>query len=333
MKSKKINSPNYNGKIFINPVPTTVTKPGTVWKALKNSFLNKTETTPKFKCGPFKVDLQKLNALPPDTLRVTWLGHSSSIIEIEGKRILTDPVYSKHASPFTFMGPERFFDIPIAIEDIPELSGIIISHDHYDHLDHDAVRELGKRGNNFFCPLGVGDRLASWGISKEKIHEFDWWDELDINGLKLIAAPARHFSGRTLLDRFKTLWASWIILGKTHSVYFGADSGMFPGFKEIGDKFGPFDLTMLEIGAYNQANWPDIHLGPENALEAHLDLKGKLLLPLHWGTFNLAFHPWKEPAEQIEELARNKNVSLIMPPPGEIIEVDQPFISKWWEQF
>ena len=328
------NSLNFNGRIFLNTIPTVVTKQGAFLKILRENFFDKNKhlREPKQPLGPFKADLKVLNSLPKETLRVTWLGHSTVLFEIDGKLVLTDPVWAARASPFSFLGPKRFFEVPINLEELPPLDGIIISHNHYDHLDSKTVKILGEKGNRFFCPLGVGIWLQKYGIAKKNITEFDWWDEINFDGFSIIATPARHFSGRWLTDRFKTLWASWIIAGPRHNVFFGADSGMFPGFKEIGDKYGPFDLTALEIGAAND-DWEDIHMGPIKAVEAQLMLNGRLLLPIHWATFNLSTHPWQEPIESLIPYAEEKGIKLLIPEPGETIKANQDYNSNWWSKW
>ncbi len=331
---KKFNSPNFNGKIFLNPVPSVVTKQGAFLKILRENFFdrNKHRREPEKRPGPFRADLAVLGNLPENTLRVTWLGHSTVIFEMDGKRFLTDPVWAEVVSPFRFMGPKRFFDMPIRLEELPPIDKVIISHDHYDHLDKRAVRSLAAAGNEFVCPLGVGKRLKDFGVAADKISELDWWDEIKVaEGFKIAATPARHFSGRWINDRYKTLWASWVIIGPNHRVYYGADSGMFPGFEDIGNRYGPFDLTALEIGAAND-DWEDIHMGPIKAAEAHRMLKGRLMLPIHWGTFNLAMHGWTDPIEELIPYAAEKDISLIIPQPGETILIEGSYKNEWWKK-
>lgn len=333
MKDTRLESPNFNGKIFLNPVPTVVTRQGAFLKILRENFFDKNKhlREPPVCPGPFTPDLAKLNNLPPGTVRVTWIGHSTLILEIDGKRFLTDPVWAERVSPFNFIGPKRFFPAPIEIEELPHLDGIILSHDHYDHFDEEALKQLNKKNIPFFCPLGVGKRLEKLGVNTTHISEADWWDEIKLNeDFKLVATPARHFSGRWISDRFKTLWASWVIIGPEHKIYYGGDSGMFPGFKDIGDKYGPFDLTALEIGAANE-DWEDIHMGPFKAADAHLMLKGKLMLPIHWGTFNLAHHAWEAPVEDLIPYAAEKNIQLLIPEPGQTIPAEGAFNSEWWK--
>ena len=324
----------FNGKIYQNPVPTEVMKPGSFFRVLKKWFQKHPGSEPQILPGPFHTDLKLLNSLPKNSLRATWLGHSSTILEIDGSRILTDPLWYQRASPASFMGPKRYFDNPISIDDLPLIDFILLSHDHYDHLDRNAIITLLRKNIPLITMKGVGKRLLNWGLDRTLITELDWWEDLTITkGIKITALPSRHFSGRSLTDRFTTLWGSFAIKGPEHQIYYGADSGYYEGFKLIGDTFGPFDLTLLEIGAYNE-DWAAIHMGPEAAVQAHLDLKGKLLMPLHWGTFTLAFHPWKEPVERVIKAASFHRVPLLLPIPGQTWNItDGPYISQWWEAY
>jgi L-ascorbate metabolism protein UlaG (beta-lactamase superfamily) len=319
------------GKKYLNPVPTSVASGsvlGTIWKLLTN----KAETTPKIKLGPFATDVSIYQQALPSGLRITWIGHSSLLIEVDGLRILTDPVWSARASFASWIGPHRFFPAPLAIKDLPPLDAIIISHDHYDHLDANVIPLFANSTVPFYCSLGVGQYLTAWGIQKERITEMNWMDSATIAGSCIITSlPARHFSGRSLFNRFETLWSSFALKTTNHNIYYGADSGWFDGFQEIGEAYGPFDFTMLEVGAYNES-WADIHMGPDNAVRAHLALKGKLMMPIHWGTFNLALHPWKEPIERLLKGAHEKNIPLFIPKPGvPTLVTGGEYNSKWWE--
>lgn len=270
----KYSSDHFNGKIFLNPVPTNVMGKGAFMRIMKMYRQNYPDRTPSRPPGPFYADLNLLNHLPADTLRLTWLGHSSCLIEVDGKRFLTDPLWYQRASPFTAAGPKRFFQNPIPIHSLPPVDYILLSHDHYDHLDRQSILYLISKKIPVITLLGVGKRLTDWGADKSLVTELDWWQHIELsNGLSVTALPSRHFSGRWINDRFSTLWGSFAIKGPKHNVYFGADSGYYDGFKNIGDKLGPFDLTMLDSGAYNK-EWESIHMGPENALRAHLDLGG-----------------------------------------------------------
>jgi L-ascorbate metabolism protein UlaG (beta-lactamase superfamily) len=320
------------GNKFLNPVPTAVMLPGSFGRLLKAYAQNKNEVIPKHLPGPFTTDPQVYKTPPSSGLRVTWLGHSSLLIEIDGLSILTDPVWSDRVSFSKLIGPKRFFKPPLALQDLPPLDAVIISHDHYDHLDAPTIRFLAKRPIPFYCSLNVGRYLQQYGVEVGRITEMNWTSQAAIgkDGL-LTALPARHFSGRGLLNRFHTLWSSFVIRGSRHNIYYGADSGWYEGFREIGETYGPFDLTMLEIGASNPLLWPDIHMGPAHAAEAHLALKGRLMMPIHWGTFNLALHPWKEPIETLLQIAAQKNIRLVAPQPGEPYEVtDKEYVNPWW---
>jgi L-ascorbate metabolism protein UlaG (beta-lactamase superfamily) len=327
-------SDHYNGKIFLNPVPTEVMGPGSFFRVAGKYFKRQPGREPGEPLGPFKIDPALLRGLPPQGMRVTWLGHSSLILEVDGKRFLTDPVWYERASPFKYVGPKRFFKNPLDIDHLPPIDYILLSHDHYDHLDKQAIIRLTQKGIRVLTLLGVKKRLTDWGINKDLVSELDWWDSMLLDhDFKISIAPARHFSGRWLADRFTTLWGSFVMKGPLHSVYFGADSGYYNGFTTITEKLGPFNLALLEIGAYNE-EWEAIHMGPEKAVQAAIDLGRPLLMPIHWGTFNLAMHPWKEPVERLIAEAAKHNVELLLPAPGETIAVNkQPYNSMWWMKY
>jgi L-ascorbate metabolism protein UlaG (beta-lactamase superfamily) len=320
------------GKKFINPVPTELDSLNKLIPILKEYFNNKAENVPIKTLGPFKADTHIYKTPPASGLRVTWVGHSSLLIEIDGKTILTDPVWSNRVSFLSFLGPKRFFQPPLPLTDLPPLDAIIVSHDHYDHLDSGTINFFANKEVPFYCSLGVGQYLEKCGIPKAFVHELDWGDGVMLGHEHVItAAPARHFSGRGIVGRNETLWSSFVIRSPKHKVFFGADSGWFPGFKLIGSQYGPFDLTILEIGAYGK-NWPDIHMGPNNATNAHIALKGKIMMPIHWGTFNLAPHAWYEPIERLEQYAKEKHIKLFVPEPGEAVEV-KVYNSEWWKKY
>jgi L-ascorbate metabolism protein UlaG (beta-lactamase superfamily) len=267
-------------------------------------------------------------------LRVTWLGHSSVLLEIDGARILTDPVWSNRISPVAWAGPKRFFAPPLPLDELPELDVVVISHDHYDHLDRDTIEYLAQKGPVFAVPLGVGEYLEQWGVAPSRILEADWWEKFEVGSLRLTATPARHSSGRSLVrrDKDKTLWSGWAIEGPSHRVYFSGDTSLFPGFREIGSRLGPFDVTLLETGAYDEL-WPDNHMGPEQAVVAHTMLRGRLLIPIHWGTFDLGYHSWVEPAERTLVAASEVSVPVVIPRPGESVEpgnLPYPASARWW---
>ncbi|MDB4924742.1 MBL fold metallo-hydrolase [Mucilaginibacter sp.] len=318
---------------YLNPISTDEAGFDKMIPIIWAYATNKAEVIPAKTLGPFKTDTSIYQSPPKSGLRITWVGHSSLLIEIDGRTILTDPVWSQRVSFVRWMGPKRFFGPPIALSDLPPLDAIIVSHDHYDHLDKETIKFFAGTTIPFYCSLGVGQHLEKFGIVKNYITELDWGDSVMINhDCVITAAPARHFSGRGIFRRNETLWSSFIIKGKKHNIFFGADSGYFPGFKEIGELFGPFDLTILEIGAYGKY-WPDIHMGPDNASNAHLALKGKLMMPIHWGTFNLALHDWFEPIEKLQQYAVDKKIELFVPEPGKPTEVTGAYNSGWWKPY
>jgi L-ascorbate metabolism protein UlaG (beta-lactamase superfamily) len=327
------------GRRFLNPVPTAVGGLGIVFKVLPLYVQNRELVEPKRPLGPFRTDASVYATTPASGLRVTWFGHSASLIEIDGMRVLVDPVWEQRVSPFSFMGPKRFFQPTIALEELPAIDVVLISHDHYDHLGADTVRQLAKApgaaGARWVTSLGVGRRLRGFDVPAEKITELDWTESVEVGGLKVTAWPARHFSGRGVFDRFTTLWSSFVIEGPRHRVYYGADSGWWEGFGEIAAQYDGFDLTMLEIGAFHPL-WAAIHLGPDHAAKAFelMSPRGGLMMPIHWGLFNLALHAWKQPVERMLELADEKGIKLWLPEPGAPSEVvaGAELRSGWWER-
>ncbi len=270
---------------------------------------------------------------PQSGLRITWLGHSTMLIEIDGVRILTDPVWGPRASPSALVGPKRFQPVPLSLREMPPVDVVVVSHDHYDHLDYPTIRALAKTRVPFVTSLGVGAHLEYWGVQAERITELDWWEShtLPNTGVVLTAAPSQHFSGRGLKDRNATLWSSIAIRSLRHSVFFSGDTGLTTEYGSIRERLGPFDVVMLEIGAYYPA-WGDIHLGPDNALKAHAMLGG-VFLPVHWGTFSLAMHAWDQPAERLLELAPRTDAQLLMPRLGQAVEPAHAEIAKpWWRE-
>ncbi|MEE7545846.1 hydrolase [Xanthomonas sp. Kuri4-1] len=259
------------------------------------------------------------------------LGHSTVLMKLDGGFWLTDPVFAERASPVPFAGPRRFHAPPIALEELPPLAGVILSHNHYDHLDRASLRRLADRVGVFVAPLGVGDLLVRWGVDAAKVRQLDWWQSLTVGGLTLTAAPAQHFSGRGWFDSGRALWASWAIQHRDLKLFFSGDSGYFDGFRAIGERLGPFDLTLMENGAYDR-RWPHVHMQPEQSLQAHRDVRGRALLPIHNGTFDLALHPWYEPFERISALARAAGVPLLTPRMGARVDLDAPSADEpWWQ--
>jgi L-ascorbate metabolism protein UlaG (beta-lactamase superfamily) len=269
---------------------------------------------------------------PGTGLRVTWLGHSTLLLEIDGLRVLTDPVWGPRASPSLFAGPKRFQPVPVSLRDLPRIDVVIVTHDHYDHLDFLTIRRLARRDVPFVTSLGVGAHLEAWGVQPERIFELDWWEthRLAGSGLSITAAPSQHFSGRGLKDRNATLWSSVVIRTERHAVFFSGDTGLTTEYETIRERLGPFDLVMLEIGAFHPS-WGDIHLGPKNALEALALLGGGPFLPVHWGTFSLAMHAWDEPPETLLELGTRAGAQLVMPRLGQPVEpAHVERVEPWW---
>jgi L-ascorbate metabolism protein UlaG (beta-lactamase superfamily) len=326
-------SPLWAGESFRNVHP--------VLPGLRNTAVP-TPTLKEFLCGGDRrvppAPLPSIDPVPtwlrtPDTaLRATWLGHSTVLIEIDGLRVLTDPVWGPRASPSRLVGPKRFQPVPVALRALPPVDVVVISHDHYDHLDYPTIRELARHDVPFVTSLGVGAHLEAWGVPAQRIVELDWWEShtLPNADLTVTAAPSQHFSGRTLKSRNATLWSSLVIRSKRHAIFFSGDTGLTTEYTVIRERLGPFDLVMLEVGAFHPA-WGDIHLGPEHALEALQLLGGGAFLPVHWGTFSLAMHAWDQPAERLLALGPKQGVHLVMPCLGEPVEparVDA--VTPWW---
>src|SRR5471032_563579 len=296
---------------------------------LRFAFDKPKDTVPRQAIPVHAITQQQLLDAPDRSL--FRLGHSTVLLKLNGNFWLTDPVFSERASPVQWAGPQRFHQPPISIEELPPIKGVILSHDHYDHLDHAAVLKLAEKTEHFITPLGVGDILIEWGIPAAKVHQLSWWQTTRVAGLTLSATPAQHFSGRGLLNRNRTLWCSWVIDSGDTRVFFSGDSGYFNGFKEIGEKFGPFDLTMVETGAYDP-QWPDVHMQPEESLQAHIDLRGKVLLPIHNGTFDLALHAWNEPFDRIAALAAERRLPVATPEIGKALDIRLPLADgRWWD--
>ena len=292
-------------------------------------FFEKGEKTPEELLPQQKLDLAELFTGGGNDLKAAWLGHSSLLINIDGYSILTDPIFESKVS---LVGPTRFNKkLPLDIEELHAVDVVIISHDHYDHLNKHSVQQLSRKAGLFIVPLRVGKLLVKWGIPEKKIVELNWWEEFHLDSKLIIAAtPSQHFSGRGLFDKNITLWASWVIKTDNHSIFFSGDSGYFGGFKEIEKKYGPFDVTFLECGAYNQ-QWSNIHMFPEQTVQAFLDLGGNILQPVHWATFNLALHAWYEPIERLTNAAFEKGSSLSIPLMGQVVNYQKSVTANpWW---
>lgn len=296
-----------------------------MWDLLFNKPAN---TRPRAPIPVRKLTRAELDAAPDRSLY--RLGHSTVLMKLRGGWWLTDPVFSLRASPLQWVGPKRFHAPPITIDELPPIRGVILSHDHYDHLDHAAIMALAGKTGLFLTPLGVGDRLVDWGVAKDKVRQFDWWQGTKVDGVRFTATPAQHFSGRGLRDGNRTLWASWVIDDSERRVFFSGDGGYFKGFAEIGRRFGPFDLSLMETGAYN-VQWPYVHMQPEQTMQAHQDLRGRWLLPIHNGTFDLSMHPWFEPFERVLALGDAAGIGIATPMMGERVDIDVPHAGeRWW---
>jgi L-ascorbate metabolism protein UlaG (beta-lactamase superfamily) len=321
-------SPQYDGGRFRNSVPTDTSLPLAAMPKIALEAL----TGGAARRPHQPIPLVHTAAQDADGLHVTWYGHSSALIEIEGRRILLDPVWSKRCSPSQLAGPSRLLEPPIGLHELPPIDAVVISHDHYDHLDSTTVRRLSELQDAMFVvPLGVGAHLERWGVPAARVVELDWNESTEVRGVHLVATPARHFSGRGI-RRDETLWASWVIKGPSRSVFYSGDTGYFPGFAAIGAEHGPFDVTLVQVGAYAET-WSDIHMVPEDGVATHLDVRGGLMIPVHWGTFDLAPHRWSEPVDRTWREAKARDVKLALPRPGERVDVDNPpEIDAWWQQ-
>ena len=334
-------SPNYNPDqdIFVNEDPDVIEEMlahSGFWanprKNLSNNFLfNPNTPTPNAPLpevrGPLPDDLRDTS----DTVKFTWLGHATVLASINGKTILFDPVFSESAAPVSW-AVKRYQPPAIGIEELPQMDFIVISHDHYDHLDMNAVKFFKESNTRFLVPLGVASHLEYWGISRDKVTEFDWWQSRNIAGITFTCAPAQHFSGRTgTIAMQKTLWSSWAVRTEATSVYFSGDSGYAGHFKEIGDRLGPFDLTFIDAGQYNE-RWRQVHNLPPEVMDAFDDLRGDILVPIGWGMFTLALHDWYEPPVEISSRAFEIGATVAIPRFGEWVDIRQRLPDKkWWE--
>lgn len=295
---------------------------------MKRIFFNN-DRTPKKKLPEIKPDFHSFLA-PSEIMKFIWFGHSTFLMNVDNHIILVDPVFH-HASPFSFM-VKRFQPPVVSLKELPPVDTIVISHDHYDHLDKHTVLFYRDTDTHFLVPMGVGNHLREWGIPDSRITELNWHETATFKNVKFRATPAQHFSGRGFFDRNETLWASWIIEGEIDKIYYSGDSGYGPHFREIGEKYGPFDFAFLENGQYNKL-WPDVHMQPEETLQAQIDLNAHTLIPVHWGMFDLSLHHWTEPIERTYTIASNWDIPILTPQLGEIVDrFNQPSLA-WWEPF
>jgi len=327
IRDRVASAPQFDGQQFKNVLPVTTMAPGSGGAMLKAFAAKGGSGKPVADIPLWSVS--DADRVPAD-LAVTWFGHASVLIEIDGYTVLADPVWGERVSPSPTVGPKRLHPVPIALAELPEVDVVIISHDHYDHLDLPTIRYLAEnRPTPFVVPRGVGEHLRIWGVDESRIVELDWDGSHSIGELTLTCTEAQHFSGRGL-TRDDTLWSSWVITTDRHRVFFGGDTGYTPAFAELGRAYGPFDLSLLPIGAYGD-QWAAIHLNPEEAVATHADIRGGLFVPIHWASFDLAFHRWSEPIERLLVAAAENGVALATPMPGQrVVVAEPPAMTAWW---
>ncbi len=320
-------SSHYNEGVFQNLVETSVDMPsGDMLDVLKEFLVGDESRVPS---KPLPTAFSNDAGLADSITKITWYGHSAVLLVIDGKKILFDPMLGSASSPVPFLTKRFPYDSPIPIDDLGYIDFVIISHDHYDHLDMPTIKKIKENVGHFYTALGVESHLISWGIPEDQITSLDWWQTSEQMGLLFVSTPARHFSGRGLTDRNKTQWASWVVKGKKESIYFSGDGGYSDHFKKIGKEYGPFDLAMIECGQYNK-RWSEIHLTPEETAQAALDLNAKKAMPIHWGAFNLSLHSWTDPIERVKKAAQRLDVDLIHPVIGRQFSIQESPRSDWW---
>lgn len=326
---RKQNSANYRNGHFQNKIPTPMASPrfSTIIRFLKKDgkrFPEKPLATKIFDKQAFNEEEEKLT--------FSWFGHSSVLLKLERRTILIDPVFGPRASLFTFLGPKQYpYSQKHKLADMPEIDAVLISHDHYDHLEYESILYLKDRVSRFYVPLGVRAHLERWGVSSAKITELDWWEEAVFDeDLRLVYTPTRHFSGRSILSRNQTLWGSWSIIGQKHKVFFSGDSGYFAGFQEVGKELGPFDLAFVENGQYNE-DWASIHMMPEQSALVGSELKANVVVPIHWGKFSLSIHDWDEPIERFLKAAEKQKYKVLTPAPGAVVSLPSEALPEWWK--
>ena len=322
-------SANYKNNSFQNLSKTNAMAEDASFFKTMRDFLNKPKSVKPASALPsVKTDLKKLTSAGP---AIVWFGHSSYLIYINNKTILVDPVFSGNAAPISFMIRAFKGADVYKPEDFPHIDVLLLTHDHYDHLDYKTVVKLKPKISEVICSLGVGSHLEHWGFDEKKITELDWWESCSTGGLNFTAAPGRHFSGRGL-KRGQSLWSAFILKTTAHNLFLGGDSGYDTHFKTIGEKYGPFDIAILECGQYNTA-WPNIHMMPEETAQAAVDLKAKVLLPVHWGKFSLALHSWTDSIQRVLKQAAQLHVKVTTPMIGEVVEIDKALpVKEWWAE-
>jgi len=319
---------------FVNTIPQSPESFGLYWNYLKEQFGGDQVRNPPASIPVKMLTNDDFKDLPAEGLKAIWFGHSTVYIELDGYRLMVDPIFSEYASPFDWIGPKRFHPTPASLEDMPKIDAVMISHDHYDHLDMETIKHLALKGTRFYIPLGVSAHLIEWGVPVAQITELDWWEEAKLGPLAIISTPARHYSGRDLFDKNKTFWSSWTVAGPKHRIFYSGDTGYSDHFKKIGKKLGPFDLSIIKVGAYGPGQpWIDVHMEAEKSVLAHQDLKAKAMLPVHWATFNMGFHDWDEPIKLTINAAKTNSVHLLTPMVGEAVIPGSPVQNDyWWER-
>ncbi|MGE7137693.1 MBL fold metallo-hydrolase [Luteibacter sp. NPDC031894] len=323
--SRYAHSPQWHGDRFDNPLPMYSNIKGGIFQLLRSQPGEEPDRPVP------TVDSSALYAAAPASgLRITWFGHSSMLVEIDGTNIVVDPLWSERASPFPWLGPERWYEPPVPIENLPRIDAVLVSHDHYDHLDRASIQALNARGVRFIVPLGIGSHLVGWGVPEQRITELDWWQETTVGDVRVVSTPSRHASGRLSPRSNQTLWTGFALVGPAHRAFYSGDTGLNDTFVDVGEKLGPFDVTMIESGQYDP-QWPDWHLGPEQAVRVHEEVRGRVLIPVHWGLIKLAHHAWTEPAERVLAAAACRHAEVLIPEPGQAVEPTlHPKLAHWW---
>ncbi|MFT7031378.1 MAG: L-ascorbate metabolism protein UlaG (beta-lactamase superfamily) [Marinoscillum sp.] len=326
-------SPQWNGKIFENQSETLMdinlkTMPGLI----KDQFSGRAARQPKQNIPILPLDTAKLNEVGQP--KFVWFGHSALLLQMEGKKILIDPMLGTDASPVGPVRTKRFSEGSLEIIDqLPKLDVILLTHDHYDHLDMDSILKLKDKTQRWIVALGVARHLVRWGIDASLIEEVDWWDQKKLGNILITFTPSRHFSGRGLSDRAKSLWGGFVFKSPNHNIYWSGDGGYDDHFKAIGDKFGPFDIGFMECGQYNKL-WHAIHMFPEECVQAGKDARANRLVPVHWGGFTLALHVWQDPIERFETACMTSKIDYITPEIGQVVALDESNTSQnWWKGY